>query len=267
MITKKDFMLCEKITEEELYTLKGEWKANIKFDGERIMVVKIGGNIFVINRAGRIKNQIYPEVVLEVAKIEGDFIVDGEIITTDGIFNSLQHRSNIGVNKVERAIKDYPIKYMVFDIINFGGKDLRMKPLKERLEYLFQLRLNVPFTSMINFVEYLDIQEALSFAKANTKEGIVIKNMLSYYQSRRSNDWKKLKLFKEDNFRAISYTINNAGLRVEDDKLNAVQVAGFESRKVKSEIDECGYCDIVIQYLEKTKDNRYRFISFKEVAK
>ena len=38
-------------------------------------------------------------------------------------------------------------------------------------------------------------------------------------------------------------------------------------QEVRKAIQEHGYCDITIQYLEKTKEGRLRFPSFKEVKK
>jgi len=264
MITNKDFMLCGKITEEELPKLKGEWEANIKFDGERIVAIKKGEDVFLLNRANREKSFIYPEIAEELKTIKGDFILDGEIITEDNLFNSLQHRSHLGSKaKVDEAIKKYPIKFMIFDIINLDGEDLRLLPLKNRIEILNSV--NFPKLSKIEFVVYhKNISELLSFAKNQIPqlEGIVIKNMLSNYEGRRSNNWLKLKLFQQAELKVISYTINNAGLRLEDDKLNAVQVSGNQSDEVKQAIDNKGYCNIVIQYLEKTKNDKYRFISF-----
>ena len=51
--------------------------------------------------------------------------------------------------------------------------------------------------------------------------------------------------------KAVKYSVNNAGIRVEDELNNAVQIAGNNSLEVKREIDNKGFCDIVIQYLEK----------------
>lgn len=264
MITNKDFMLCESTREEDLYAFKneGNWKANIKFDGERIVVIKNNDDVFLLNRAGRIKNQIYPEVIPSIKKIKGNFILDGEVITTNGIFNSLQHRSNLSdKNKIERAKIDYPIKYMVFDLL-FFEKDIRQMPLKERIKLLQD-----NFGDKLNLVEYQEIDVALNFAKEHKLEGIVIKYMPSIYEGKRSKYWIKMKLFKETPFKAISYTINNAGIRVEDNLQNACQISGQQHIEVRNEIDDKGFCDIVIQYLEKTKDERYRFISFKEKAR
>lgn len=253
-------MLCESITEADLVNLKGEYKANLKFDGERLSIIKVNDDIFLVNRAGREKSFIYPELKELVKDINGDFILDGEVITIDGKFNSLQHRSNLSDrSKIEKAKFDYPITYKVFDLLWLNGENLKQYPLKERVKMLQR------GFAELDLVEYQDIQEALSFAKSNKCEGIVVKDMLSTYQSRRSRSWLKMKLFKEADFKAITYTINNAGIRLEDSNLNAVQCSGLQSEAVKRAIDENGYCDIVIQYLEKTKDDRYRFPSFKEI--
>lgn len=262
MINKKNFMLCESIKEEDLKNLKGEWIANIKYDGERIIIVKKGEEVFLINRAERIKNQIYPEIVRKIKQIDIDsFILDSEVITTDNLFNSLQHRSHLGSKeKVEQAEQKYPITEKVFDIISLNGEDLRNKPLKERIEIL-----NENFKNKVDLVEYNDIHKLLSFAKSKNLEGVVVKNYSSKYESRRSPNWLKLKLFKQAVIRVIRYTTNNSGIRAEDLNLNAVQIAGHNVSPVKESIDKKGYCDIIIQFLEKTKQDRFRFISYKGV--
>lgn len=262
MINKSDFMLCNSITEEELKNLNGNWKANLKYDGERIIIFKKGDDIFLFNRRGREKSLIYPEVAEELKTIYGDFILDGEIITRDGKFNSLQHRSHLtDKQKIITARENYPITYMIFDILNFDGMDLTTNPLKERIKLLSLF--NFDNLKNIGFVTYEDINNCLDYAKNFDCEGIVIKNMDSTYQHKRSNDWLKLKFFKEDVLRVVRYTENPAGIRCEDEKLNAVQVSGQQHKEVKKAIDEIGFCDITISYLEKTANNRYRFISYK----
>jgi len=262
MITQSDFMLCNRIEEKDINNLKGNWLANLKLDGERIIVFKKGESIFLFNRRGIDKSLCYPEVAEELKTIQGDFIFDGEIITRDGKFNSLQHRSHLqDKQKIITAKENYPIIYMIFDILNFDGMDLRSNTLKERIKLLSLF--DFEGLKNVGFVTYEDINDCLSYAKKYNCEGIVIKNMDSTYQNKRSNDWLKLKFFKEDVLRVVRYTENNAGIRCEDEKLNAVQVSGQQHREVKKAIDEVGFCDITISYLEKTANNRYRFISYK----
>ena len=262
MITKKDLMLCEKMTEEEIPNLVGEYKANIKYDGERLAIIKHGEDVFLLNRAGREKSFIYPEIYEDFKKVKGDFVLDGEVLTTDELFNTLQHRSNLGKReKIEEAKTKYPIKYVAFDILFFANEDLRNKPLKQRVEYLNGFKNEVK-DLRIEIVEYGEIKEMLDRAKANDGEGILVKNMNGFYEGRRSKNWLKLKLFKNTDLRISSYTINNAGIRCEDIYENAVQISGNQHYEVKDIIDKIGYADIVVQYLEKTKNGRLRFISY-----
>ena len=257
MINKKDFMLCDKITKEELKNQMPliNWKANIKFDGERIIAVKKDGEVFLVNRRGNLKNKNYLEVVESLNAFEGDFILDGEVITYDDKFNLLQKRAltKNPLKQIELR-KEVPVVYMVFDILNCKGKDLREMPLRKRLYYLDGFD--------IEKAEYREINECLLSAEEENREGIIIKNMLSPYLSKRSGFWLKLKFFKNANLKIISYTENPAGIRCEDKELNAVQVSGQQHKEVKNLIDTKGYCDIIIQYLEQGKTGRYRFPSF-----
>lgn len=264
MINKKDFMLCESITKEELKNLKGDWKANIKLDGERIIAFKRGTDIFLLNRRGREKSFIYPEIVKELSTFKSDFIFDGEVITEDGKFNSLQTRVNLSDRqKIKERMNINPVIFMIFDVLSFEGEDLRNKPLKERIKPLSL----IPFEELkhIGFVAYEEIIPCLKSSEEHKGEGIVIKEMNSLYESRRSKSWLKCKNFKEDVIKVVSYIENNMGIRVEDSRGIAVQIAGEQHRDVKKQIDENGYCEINIQYLEKTKDNKLRFPSYRGI--
>jgi len=264
-IDKNFFMLCYSTTKQEINNFSNEkFKANIKYDGERIIAVKKGDDIFLINRNGREKSFIYPEVKESLNALNFDFIFDGEVITTNGKFNSLQHRSNLADReKIRKAVKENPVIFMIFDVISFKGEDLRNKPLKERIKYLKE----VDFISLksVGFAVYENIRKCLDNAEREKLEGIVIKNMESRYEHRRSDSWLKLKFFKEMPLLMIRYSENPKGIRAEDKELNAIQIAGIMSRVVKKEIDERGSCPIIAQYLEKTNEGRLRFPSFKEV--
>jgi ATP-dependent DNA ligase len=193
-------------------------------------------------------------------KIRGDFIFDCEIIGKN--FNSLQHRSHLTDKiKIDIARKKYPLFLMIFDVLSFNDKLLTYEKLKERIIYLNQIEFEN--LNHIGFVAYEDINECLDYAKKRECEGIVIKNMNSAYENRRSFNWLKLKLFKETEIKAIKYTENPAGIRVEDSEGIAVQIAGEQHKEVKKRIDENSYCEIIVQYLEKTQDNKLRFPSYR----
>ncbi|CAK0746984.1 hypothetical protein CCP1ISM_2600002 [Azospirillaceae bacterium] len=151
----------------------------------------------------------------------------------------------------------------MFDILKINGEDLTKKTLKERKKYLENFK-ELENIKVLDFVEGESIITLWEWTKKENKEGIILKLKKSPYEFRRSNSWKKLKNFKEEELRIIRYTINNAGIRAEDKELNAVQIAGTQSKEVKKQIDEKGYCDIMIQYLDKSEmTNRYRMPSYR----
>jgi ATP-dependent DNA ligase len=256
-------MLCEKINKEELGNLGTNWKCNFKFDGERIMAIVKDGEVQLINRRGNLKNNNYLEVVEELKKLP-DCILDGEVISEDDDFNKLQQRA-LTKDSFKQSVlrKQVPVKYMVFDIVELAGKNLVNEPLKMRVGILQSILIgNLQY---LETAEVMEISVGYVIASEMDKEGIVVKDMNSKYENRRSQSWKKCKFWEEGYMKAISYEENPKGIRVEDDKKNAVQCAGSEGKKVKELIDSQGYCELEIQYLELTEDGRMRFPSFRKI--
>ena len=268
MEAKNLFMLCEPFQDEkELEKLnRSEWKCNIKFDGHRIMGIKKDEDIILFNRRGNVVNNNFKEVV-EGMKGLKNCMIDGEVISIDGNFNRLQKRAlTKDKSKIAELEKTIPTKLMAFDILVFENKVVRNEPLNQRLVYLREL-LKDNKSESIEMVEYGEIDEMLINAIESNGEGIVIKDMNASYEGKRSKGWKKHKLFKETTITITGFTENNAGIRATDDKGNAVQCAGKNADEVRAVLEEKGYCDIRVQYLEKTKEDRLRFPSYKGVVK
>ena len=259
MFSKRDFMLCEKITEKEIPFLKGEYKAQIKMDGERIVAFIENGEVALINRRGKICNMHFREVV-EALKLLPNCILDGEIISYDNDFQKLQSRAlTTNPFKQMELQKTIPVRYMIFDILKANEKDLRNLPLKERLKYL-PVALISPF---LELVEYDEVNNMVMIAREQNCEGIIIKDMNGIYEGRRSKNWLKFKFFQEQEMLIISAIQNPAGYRCEDKEGNAVQIAGRQSLEVIRQLNEKGQVNIIVQYLTKSKEGRMRFPSYR----
>ncbi|HEY0090449.1 MAG TPA: RNA ligase family protein [Candidatus Lokiarchaeia archaeon] len=260
MIDKKIFMLCESIREEDLNFLSGEYLANKKYDGERVISVILNKEVIMFNRRGKIVNFHFREIEQELKKVS-NCIIDGEIISYNNKFEDLQKRA-LTQNKFkqEELLKKIPCCYMIFDILKYDNEDIRNKPLKERIEILKKIFKK---SSILQVTEFNSIIDMLFKAKLENWEGIIIKEMNSKYESRRSKKWLKLKLWNETSLILTSYTPNNAGFRCEDNLKNAVQISGKQSFKVVNEIRNKGSCEVIIQYLTKTERGKFRFPSFR----
>jgi len=261
--------LCHSTTEKDLGNFKNPnlFKANIKFDGERILAKIQDGQVTLYNRRGRNKNKQYPEVVNDLKHFKNCWL-DGEVISLDDNFNKLQHRSNTQDGyKISLMKKEIPVKFMVFDLLRNGDEDLTNKPLAQRVSFRWETIETEKLVKLkaVEFVTYGEVEVMYQRAKQENREGIIVKNMESPYEFKRSKNWLKCKFWKQAEITLQTYTENPAGIRCEDKKGNAVQVSGQQHQAVKQALDTKGCCEVVIQYLEMTKNGRYRHPTFKQI--
>jgi len=271
------FQLCSVVTENDFIENSNyryddnSYTANIKFDGERIMAKCEDGEVILINRNMRACNSNFPEIVDELKKLKGNFILDGEIISKDDDFNKLQRRAlTKDKAKQKELVKEIPVKFMVFDILKYVDNHTKAEQLKDRIKYLgkFESKIN-EFSidkELIEVAEFLKPKEMYDKARLEDREGIVIKHLHYPYREGRTQIWFKVKFFEEEIFEAISYTENPKGIRVEDKNGNSCQISS-NFKKVKELINKDGKALINIQFLEKTKDNKYRFPSYRGMVK
>jgi ATP-dependent DNA ligase len=226
----------------------------------------------LVNRRGHICNFQFEEVVEDLTKMPNG-IYDGEVISEDDVFNKLQKRSGTRDRRKQVELrKEIPVKYMVFDLLNFNKQYITSKPLRERIEILKKVfeEFNKKFTDKkpcIEMAEFKPIKEMLEKAHKEDREGIIIKNLISIYEHKRTKTWLKCKFFEEATIKICRYTENNKGIRAEDDIGNCVQIAGEQSKEVKHLLDTQKEVEIFVQYLEKTVEGKLRFISYRGLVK
>src|SRR4029077_3834127 len=57
-----------------------KWTFEIKFDGYRCIAVKRGKEVTLFSRRRRVLNKRFPGVVDAFASLDGDFVLDGELV-------------------------------------------------------------------------------------------------------------------------------------------------------------------------------------------
>ena len=228
---KEIVMLARKepITEKEAEQYKN-WIKEPKIDGDRFLWV----NEMLINRRQINRTDDFKHIKIE----NKDTIVDGEIAFLDnGIFNF-----NVGRRK-ENWDK---CRFYVFDVIKFEGKNLTDKPLKERKEHLKLIKGK-------NIVLIDDVDEKYS------KEGFMLKNPNSKYVFDRSDDIIKVKFWKYETIKVNAYEQNpNSTITATNGKDRVL--CSKNPMKVKEDIDNKGFAEIPIKYLEETINGFKRFI-------
>jgi ATP-dependent DNA ligase len=73
-------MQCKSVT---ALPVGGSWTFEIKFDGNCI-AVKRGREITLFSRHKKVLNGRFPDVVEALTSLEGDFVLDGELVALEG---------------------------------------------------------------------------------------------------------------------------------------------------------------------------------------
>jgi bifunctional non-homologous end joining protein LigD len=185
-----------------------DWLLERKFDGERCVARKAGGDVRLESRTAKDLTGTYPEVRSALAsQRHGDLVLDGEVVAFDGeqtSFSRLQQRLGATSPSAARVAAN-PVVYCVFDLLELDGDDLRHLPLLERRARL---------TDSIRPCAALQLSEAWRddsqkrFAQACQAgwEGLIAKRAAAPYAAGRSRDWLKLKCVWEQEFVIGGYT-------------------------------------------------------------
>ena len=138
-----------------------DWQAEYKWDGIRGQLIKRNEEIFIWSRGEELVTPQFPELVSALEMLEGNFVIDGEILAVinDEVlnFNELQKRLN-RKTITPKMLREIPVKVFVYDILEFNNEDLREKPLSERRKILENLIEKNP-------VENIKISEIITFEK------------------------------------------------------------------------------------------------------
>ncbi|HOB24344.1 MAG TPA: ATP-dependent DNA ligase [Kaistella sp.] len=191
--------------EKEIHELGNpeDWQAEYKWDGIRGQLIKRNKEIFLWSRGEELVTPQFPELVFALENIEGDFVLDGEILAVVDNqvlnFNELQKRLN-RKTITAKMLKEIPVKTFVYDILEFNGEDLREKPLSERRAILEKLinenpHENIKLSEIIQYKNWEELTEIRSNSRENNSEGLMLKQKNSHYHSgRKKGDWWKWKV-------------------------------------------------------------------------
>jgi bifunctional non-homologous end joining protein LigD len=175
-----------------------DWVFEMKWDGYRAIATVRDGEVEFRSRNGLNFTPTYPELQQLAEAVDGDLVLDGEIVALDGSgrpsFGLLQTRSGItSPRDVERARLAQGVEFFVFDILERDGRSLVSRPYTERRA---ELRGAVRDVGVVRVPPETgtDLDAALATSRKLGLEGVMAKRASSPYRlGRRSRDWLKLK--------------------------------------------------------------------------
>ena len=196
----------------EIHRLKdseaNEWRVEWKWDGIRGQLIHRGHGTYLWSRGEELVNDSFPELISLGAALPNGTVLDGEVICwkendpTPLGFDQLQRR--LGRKQVSTSLKkECPVRFIVYDLLEDNGEDIRGKPLHVRQQKLADLvhnnghaerwRLQQSENWTLNSWEGLERQRQM--ARNQNAEGLMLKRADSpYLNGRKRGHWWKYKL-------------------------------------------------------------------------
>jgi DNA ligase-1 len=178
-----------------------DWLVEWKWDGIRGQLIRRKGGVYLWSRGEELITERFPEIAEAAASLPDGTVLDGEVLAyAEGQplpFSRLQRR--IGRQKLTaKVLAEAPAAFMVYDLLEQDGQDLRQLPLRERrarLEALLRDRPLFPVSPSVDAPSWESLAEVREESRARNVEGFMIKRLDSVYQhGRKRGDWWKWKI-------------------------------------------------------------------------
>ncbi|WCO67591.1 non-homologous end-joining DNA ligase [Iamia majanohamensis] len=191
----------------------GDWRFERKLDGVRVVAYCDGDHVRLLSRNRIRQEDVYPEVVDALRDgLALPAVVDGEVVAFAGdvtSFELLQQRMHVHDEARSRR-SSVPVTYLAFDLLWLAGRDVRSLPWRDRRTLLEQV---LEVDEAVRLTEVLEGDPDVLRARARTEgwEGLIAKRADSTYQGRRSRDWLKLKVVREQEMVVVGFTEPSGG--------------------------------------------------------
>ena len=200
---------------EKPFTTQG-WVFEIKYDGYRLIADGAGGQPVLWSRNGNDITATFPDIARAVRGLPyGSLVLDGEVVVHDeaGLpsFSRLQRRGRLQRSSdIARAAVDLPAVFYAFDLLAFGGLDLRDLPLVARKDILREV---LPTVGPIRYSDHIETEGQAMYEQVTAMrlEGIVAKRADSPYRPGRSTSWYKIRAVRTGDFVVVGYTDPKGG--------------------------------------------------------
>ena len=190
---------------KELQGFSGDYLVQEKYDGMRIQIHKIDGQVKIYSYNEKdITDKCSQQVAEMKKKSYGDCILDAELILFDG--DEALHRADTIAHVFKNKYPDAKLKAHVFDIMRHEDGNMTDEELEQRINILFN-NYSAKSSEYLEFPSKKDTRTADSFKDIEeyakeimempTAEGVVIKDLTSTYfiGTKKNPKWIKWKKF------------------------------------------------------------------------
>jgi DNA ligase-1 len=176
-----------------------DWIAEWKWDGIRSQMIRRGSCTFIWSRGEELVTERFPELEALGSLLPEGTVIDGEILPwKDGLpmpFAQMQRR--IGRKVLgPKILADVPVVLLAYDLMEWGGEDIREWPIEQRREKLATLTNDrLVLSAPVPFETWEQLAELRQESRERRVEGFMLKRRGSPYRvGRRKGDWWKWKI-------------------------------------------------------------------------
>jgi ATP-dependent DNA ligase len=182
------------------------WTYELKLDGYRLEVVRMGGSTTLYSRRQNILNKKFDYIAAALDSLPEGTVLDGELVAIgeDG-------KPNFNLLQNFRSARSRIVFY-AFDILVHKGEDLTALPLSER-RHILRKALTTNEHVAFSEVAKLSAAEMLKFVREHGLEGVIAKRRDSVYQpGMRTGVWSKYRINLGQEFVIGGYVPSNLGV-------------------------------------------------------
>jgi DNA ligase-1 len=186
--------------DEALREHGGKTALEYKYDGARVQIHKLGGEVRIFSRRLTDVTKSLPEIIEMIRRnVKADeVILEGEVIAVDnrGYPIPFQHlmRRFKRVHEIADTAEKIPVKLYLFDALFLNGESLISLPYFQRRQILAENAGKIPLTKQVVTGSREDAEKFLKEAINAGHEGLMAKKLDSpYTPGIRGKRWFKIK--------------------------------------------------------------------------
>ncbi len=182
-----------------------DWLVEWKWDGIRAQLVKRAGQVWLWSRGEELVTERFPELATMGEALPDGTVLDGEIVVwrEDRVqpFAELQRR--LGRKTLgPKLLRELPVVLLVYDLVEWQGRDLRARPQADRRVLLDDVVAQVQHplliaSPMLTGADWMDLARQREAARSLGVEGMMLKRRDAQYGVGRTKDvgvWWKWKI-------------------------------------------------------------------------
>ena len=219
-------MLGSKYFDNEKYVEGKSFTLTVKLDGHRCLIIKHGNDIKAYTRQHK-EYLGLDDIINEVSTMEGDFVLDGELLVSNYKEIPPETRYKATSNIVRKDGVKHGVSLIAFDIVPYQDfiKGKCNTPYIERRKRLEQVLSNKQFIEVVDIVykgsDTDVIIPLLDEVTSIGEEGLML-NLNNYpYECKRTKGLLKLKKFQTADVRVVDVLEGDGKYK---DKLGAITI-------------------------------------------